>query len=159
MDNQILKKRVKHQNKYYNIYFIKQKKIKYFYNFLEKMFIETNTKPIVGKKQNKLLSLITKKNLFNNKLEKKIKKFLKNYTIPTSLYEIVYVFEEQNSKSKKCSSCNINFSYNEKIRIKSHQYKNGNINNYLEITNKDFSKFLDHKKWNNLILILEEFII
>jgi len=159
MDKQILKERVRHQGKYYNIYFIKQKRIGYFYNFLEKMFIETNTKPIVGKKQNKLLSLIIKKNLFNNKLEKKINNFLKNYTNPTSLYKIVYVFEDQNSKSTKCSSCNINFNYNEKIIIKSYQYKNGSIDNYLEITNKDFSKFLDKKKWNNLVLILEEFII
>jgi hypothetical protein len=145
------------KKKKYCIYIIK-KRIKFFSNFLEKIFISENTMPIsLKKKKSPLLSFFLPKALIFEKLKNKVDLFLKLNITSNLNYRIIYVLEEEIEKKKnKCKTCNIDFDYSDKNKILSYSLYKGIITDEQVLSQDQIPKYINNKK-QPLILVLEEF--
>lgn len=157
MNNHQLLTKINIKNKNYCIYIVK-KRIKFFSNFLEKIFISENTMPIsLKKKKSPILSFFLPKSLIFEKLKNKVDLFLKLNITSNLNYRIIYVLEEEIEKKKnKCKTCNIDFDYSEKNKLLSYTLFKGENTEEKVLSQDQVSKYINNKN-QPLILVLEEF--
>jgi hypothetical protein len=155
MDNHHLLTKINIKKKIYCIYIIK-KRINFFSNFLEKIFISENTMPIsIKKKKSSPLSFFLPKALIFEKLKNKVDLFLKLNITSNLNYRIIYVLEEEIEK-KKCKTCNIDFDYSEKNKLLSYTLFKGKNTEEQVLSQDQVSKYINNKN-QPFILVLEEF--